>query len=106
MYTVHYTLSSQYLEQGTYKQGNILAECAPWCAPALLYTSVADPHHFDADPDPSCHFDVDPDPDPACHFDADADTDPDPSFQIQAQNLEKNSQIGSYSIHFGWSSAN
>jgi hypothetical protein len=30
---------------------------------------VADPHHFDADPDPdpACHFDVDSNP--ACHFD-------------------------------------
>ena len=24
--------------------------------------SVADPHHFDADPDPAFHFDADPDP--------------------------------------------
>ncbi len=55
------------------------------------YFTVADPHHLDADPDPSCLFDVDPDPDPACHFDADAntDSDPDPSFQVLAQNLEK-----------------
>ncbi len=36
--------------------------------------SVADPYHFDADPDP----------DPACHF----DPDPDPSSQIKAQNFE------------------
>jgi hypothetical protein len=41
-----------------------------------LSFSVADPHH---------HFDVVPDP--ACYFDADAD--PDTSFQIKAQNLEK-----------------
>jgi hypothetical protein len=87
--------------QSTYKQENIVAECAPWCVPALLYTSVADPHRFDADPDPACYFYVDPDPDPAFYFDADADlnqdptfhfdadTDPDPSFQIQAQNTEK-----------------
>ncbi len=29
-------------------------------------TSVADPHHLDADsdPDPACHFNADPDPDP------------------------------------------
>jgi hypothetical protein len=48
-------------------------------------TSVADSHHFDAnpDPDPACHFDADPDP--TFHFDAD----PDPSFQIKVQNLEK-----------------
>jgi hypothetical protein len=52
----------------------------------LIYvtvTSVADPHHVDADP--ACHFDADPDP--ACNFHADPD--PDPSFQIKAQNLEK-----------------
>jgi hypothetical protein len=55
--------------------------------------SIADPHHFDAVPDPACHFDADPDP--ACHFDADPDpachfdVDPDPSFQIKAQNLKK-----------------
>jgi len=29
-----------------------------------LETSVADPHHFDADPDPALHFDADPEPDP------------------------------------------
>ncbi len=48
----------------------------------VLY-SVADPHHLEADPDPSCHFDADPDP--TFHFDAG----PNPSFQIKAQNLEK-----------------
>jgi len=37
--------------------------------------SVADLHHFDADPDP----------DPAFHFNAD----PDPTLQIKAQNFEK-----------------
>ncbi len=59
--------------------------------------SVADPHNFDADPDPGCHFDVDPvrachfdavanpNPDPTFHFDAD----PDPSYQIKAQHLKK-----------------
>jgi hypothetical protein len=60
-----------------------------------ISSSVADQHHYDADPDPACPFDVDPDP--ACHFDADpdpifhfdADSDPDPSFQIKAENLEK-----------------
>jgi hypothetical protein len=30
-------------------------------------TSVADPHHIDADPDRTLPFD-DADPDPACHF--------------------------------------
>ncbi len=34
--------------------------------------SVADPHHFDADPDPAFHFDADPDP----TFHSDADPDP------------------------------
>ncbi len=60
---------------------------------------------MDPDPDPACHFlEVS---DPACHFNVypdpsfhfDADPDPDPSFQ-------KSAQIGSYSIHFGLSSAN
>ncbi len=39
----------------------------------LLRGSVADLHHFEADPDPACHFDADADldPDPACHVDAD-----------------------------------
>jgi hypothetical protein len=27
---------------------------------AMLSSSIADPHHFDADPDPACHFDADP----------------------------------------------
>ncbi len=27
-----------------------------------VITSVADPHHFDEDPDPACHIDADPDP--------------------------------------------
>jgi hypothetical protein len=66
----------------------------PYGSEAVI-TSVADTHHFDADPDPACH--IDPDPDPACLFDADPDShlhrsdkqDPDPSFQIKAQNLVK-----------------
>jgi len=48
------------------------------------------------------HFEADPDPGPTFHFDAN----PDPSFKIKAQNLERSAQIGSYSIHFGLSSAN
>ncbi len=82
-----------------------------------LAGSVADPHNFDADPDPysacqldpdtdpvchldsdtdpACHFDTDPDPNPTIHFDAD----PYPSFQISALFL------GLYSIHFGLSFA-
>ncbi len=51
-------------------------------------------HHFDADPDPTYHFDVDP------------DADPDPSFQIKVQIREKSAQIGLYSIFCGLSSAN
>ncbi len=35
--------------------------------------SVADPYHFNADPDPSLHFYADPDP--AFHFNADPDLD-------------------------------
>jgi hypothetical protein len=73
-----------------------------------LCKRVLDPHHVDADPDPPRHFAADP----ACHFDADLDptfhfdADPNPSFQITAQNLKKSANIGSYSIHFGLSSAN
>jgi hypothetical protein len=59
---------------------------------------------------PACHFDADPDP--ACHWCGSGsesyiyfDADPDPSFQIKAQSLQS-AQIGSYSIHFGLSSAN
>jgi hypothetical protein len=59
--------------------------------------SVAEPHHFDADPDPvllTFHFNADPDPacpfhDPDSIFHFDADQDPHPSFQIKAQNIEK-----------------
>ncbi len=40
----------------------------------FLSNGVADPHHFDADPDAdpdlACHFNANADPDPACHFDA------------------------------------
>jgi hypothetical protein len=38
-----------------------------------------DPHHLDADPDPTFHPDADPD----------SDQDADLSFQIKAQSLEK-----------------
>jgi hypothetical protein len=33
--------------------------------------SVADPGHFDTDPDLAFHFDTNPDPDPAFQFDTD-----------------------------------
>jgi hypothetical protein len=46
-------------------------------------TSVADPHHLDADTDFACDSDTDPDP----TFYLDANPDPDPSLQIKAQNL-------------------
>jgi hypothetical protein len=55
-----------------------------------LATSVVDPHHPEADPDPACHFDADPDPDPAYCFDADPDAayhfnaDPDPAYHFDA----------------------
>jgi hypothetical protein len=35
---------------------------------------VADPHHFNADPDPAFHLNADLDP--ACHFNADPDPAP------------------------------
>ncbi len=54
--------------------------------------SGVDPHHVDADPDSIYH--------------PDADQDPDPSFQIETQTLKKTAKLGSYSIHFGLSSAN
>jgi hypothetical protein len=45
---------------------------------------VADPHYFDANPDPGLdpafHFDEDPNPDPTFH--SDANPDPDPIFQF------------------------
>jgi hypothetical protein len=69
-----------------------------------LQCSVADLHHFDADPDadpdPGCHFDADAGPDPTFHFDADPD--PDPSFQIKVQNLTQSAQIGRYIFHTFW----
>jgi hypothetical protein len=72
-------------------------------------SSVANPHHFNEnpDPDPACHFDPDLDP---CHFDPDPtfhfDADPDPVLASK-QRLKtlKNALVGSYSIHFGLSSA-
>ncbi len=41
-----------------------------------LYFSVADPHHFNADPDPFFHLNADPDP--AFRFNTDLDPDPVP----------------------------
>ncbi len=56
-----------------------------------------------ADPDPTFHSDADPDP--TFHSDADPDPYPDPSFK-KGSTPGKNSKIGSYSIHFGLTSAN
>ncbi len=42
-----------------------------------MFSSVADPHNVDADPDPAFHFDADPDQDPTLQFD-----DPDPITHI------------------------
>jgi hypothetical protein len=39
-----------------------------------MLTSLADPHQFDVDPDPYCHFDAVPDP--TFYFDVDLDPDP------------------------------
>ncbi len=46
------------------------------------------------------------DPYSTFHLDADQNPDTVPSFQIEAQNLEKVLKLGSYSKHFGFSSAN
>jgi hypothetical protein len=70
-----------------------------------------DPHRVDANPDSTYHSDADPDShfllnaDPDLTVHTDADPDPDPSFKKKAQTLEK-CKIGSYSIHFGSTSAN
>jgi hypothetical protein len=39
---------------------------------------IADPHHFNADPDRAFHFKADPDPDPSFHFNLDPDPNPAP----------------------------
>ncbi len=71
----------------------------------IPWRSVADPHYFDADPDPAWHFD----PDPKFTFHFDADPEPDPSFQIMAQklwtlsmNMDRNTGLGfrTYSFTF------
>jgi hypothetical protein len=59
-----------------------------WPHDFMCETSVADPDHLDADPDPSFYCDADPaltvqfdvllDPDPTYHFDAGSDPDPAP----------------------------
>jgi hypothetical protein len=61
--------------------------------------SVADPHHFDANPDsgpdPTFHFDEDPNPDPTFH--SDAGSDPDPTFQFDEDMIRTG---GSYPSPF------
>jgi hypothetical protein len=69
----------------------------------LAIHSIADSHHFVADPDPACHFDPDPgpachfaaDPDPTFHFDADpdADPDPDPTLQKKVQSAQMTNSL-------------
>ncbi len=48
----------------------VLESTSPLCRPLVVGTSVLDRHRFDANPDPTVHFDPDPD----------SDTDPYPSF--------------------------
>jgi hypothetical protein len=68
-----------------------------------------DPHHVDADPDADLDsdflFDADPDADPGLTFHPDADPDSDLASK-NGLNPRKSSKIGSYSIHFGLTSAN
>ncbi len=45
-----------------------------------LVGSVADPHHFDADPEPEPAFHYGADPDPTFH--SDTDPDPDPTYNL------------------------
>ena len=47
-------------------------------------SSVADPHHLDADPDPAFHLDADPDP----TFQFDADPDPANILHIKAHSQQ------------------
>ncbi len=58
--------------------------------------SVADPYHLVANPDAG--------PDSTYHLHADPDQDP--SFKKRLKPFEKVLKIGSYSIHFGLTSAN
>jgi hypothetical protein len=74
-----------------------------------------DPHHVDANPDADSTYHPDADPDSDFYFAVDlnadrvadfhlmVDADPDPTFHPDA---DPGAQIGSYSIHFGLSSAN
>jgi hypothetical protein len=58
-------------------------------------TSVADPHHSDADTDSACDFDADPDP----TFYLDANPDPDPT--TKGSKPIKRAQIGTYFMIYG-----
>ncbi len=66
-------------------QGEKLQETELSIMSRIKYRS-AEPHDFDADPDPdrAYHFDADPDldPDPAYQFVADPAQDPDPDILI------------------------
>ncbi len=48
---------------------------------AVIQTSAADPHHYDAHPNTDSHPACDSDADPTFHFDSDPDPNPVPSFQ-------------------------
>ncbi len=52
-------------------------------------SSVSDPHHLDADPDPASHFDADPDTDPTFHFDAVPDLCPALAAKLRLKTLKK-----------------
>jgi hypothetical protein len=66
----------------------VLAIVLPWLA-----TVFVDPHHIDADPDPTFHLDADPDPDL--------------SLKKELKPSNQNAKIGLYSIPlFGLTSAN
>jgi hypothetical protein len=47
----------------------------------VLGSRVADPHHFNAEPDPAFFFNAASDPDPAFHLNADPDPAPHQSYQ-------------------------
>ncbi len=55
----------------------------------IVWCSVADPHHIDAEPYPTFHFDADPDPDPAVNK--------------GSKPWKRAKIVGSYSLHVGLS---
>ncbi len=83
--TVQYRYRDWFYSSSRGRKGSSLHQNGVW-NPYVLLTSVADTHHFDADPDPF-HFDPDPfhfDLDPTFYSDADTDLDPDPTFPFDA----------------------